>query len=68
MVFTENFAHDFGALPGRTVMVQTHLMQAIENAPVYRLQTVTNIRQSAAHDYAHRVIEIRALHLVFDID
>ena len=33
-----------------------------------RLQPVPDIRQRARHDYAHRVIEIRAFHLVFDRD
>ena len=33
-----------------------------------RLQTVADIGKGASDDHAHRVIEIRALHLVFDID
>ena len=33
-----------------------------------RLQAVAHIGQGAADDHAHGVIEIRAAHLVFDVD
>jgi hypothetical protein len=35
---------------------------------MHRLEAVTHVRQSAAHDYAHRVIEIGAPHLLFEAD
>ena len=35
---------------------------------MHRLQTVANIGQRAADDHAHRVIEVRPPHLVFDVD
>src|SRR5579863_3101657 len=35
---------------------------------MHGLQTVTNVRERAPHDHAHRVIEIRAPHLVFYVD
>jgi hypothetical protein len=34
---------------------------------VHGLQPVANIRQRAADDYRHRVVEIRTPHLVFDV-
>jgi predicted RND superfamily exporter protein len=37
-----------------------------QNAPVHGLEAVADIRKSAAHDHAHRVIEIALLHLVGD--
>ena len=43
-------------------------MHAEKNAAMHRLQAVANIGQGAAHDHAHGVIEVRPLHLVFDID
>ena len=68
MVFAEHFADDLGALSGGAIGQQTHLVHAEKNAAVHRLEAVANIGQRAAHDHAHGVIEIRALHLVFDID
>jgi hypothetical protein len=35
---------------------------------VYRLETIADIGERAAHDHAHRVIEVTLAHLVFDID
>ena len=35
---------------------------------MHGFQAVANVRQCAAYDYAHGVIEIRPPHLVFDID
>ena len=35
---------------------------------MHRLQAVADIGQRAADDHAHRVIEIRPPHLVFDVD
>ena len=41
---------------------------AVEHAPVRRLQPVADVRQRSPDDHAHRVIHVRALHLVFDVD
>ena len=35
---------------------------------MHRLQPVAHVGQGARHDHAHRVIEIRAPHLLFDRD
>jgi len=35
---------------------------------VHRLQAVAHVRQRPADDHAHRVIEIAAPHLHFDVD
>ena len=40
----------------------------IENAAMHRLQAVADVGQRAADDHAHRVVEIRPAHLVFDVD
>ena len=52
-----------GAVGGEVVLVHR-----IEDAPVHGLQAVANVGQSAAHDHAHRVIEIAAFHFVEDRD
>jgi hypothetical protein len=56
------------ALAIRAIGRQAHLPHREEHAPIGRLQTVTHIRQRAPDDHAHRVIHVRALHLVFDVD
>ena len=33
-----------------------------------RLEAVAHVGQRAAHDHAHRVIEVRGLHLIDDVD
>ena len=33
-----------------------------------RLEAIADVRERAPDDHAHRVIHVRALHLVFDVD
>ena len=68
VVLAEDFADDLGALAGGPVEVQAHLVHAEEDAAMDGLQAVADIGQRAADDHAHGVVEIRAAHLVFDID
>ena len=49
-------------------MVQAHLLHHIKDAAVDRLEAVADIGEGAADDHAHGVIEVRAAHLVFDVD
>ena len=39
-----------------------------QDAPMDRLEPVAHVGQRAADDHAHRVIEIRRLHLIDDVD
>jgi small neutral amino acid transporter SnatA (MarC family) len=39
-------------------------MHGIQDAPVHRLQPVATSQQRPAHDHAHGVIEIAALHFI----
>ena len=66
--FAEDFADDLGALAGGAVGREAHFVHAEKNAAMDGLEAVANVGKGAAHDYAHGVIEVRALHLVFDID
>ena len=68
MKLAEHLADDLGALARGPVVVQPHFMQAIQNTPMDGLQAISDVGQRSADDHAHGVIEIRALHLVFDID
>jgi hypothetical protein len=68
VILAEYFAGDLGALSRGAIVVQPHLVHAIKNAPVHGLEAIANVGQRSAHDHAHGVIEIRPLHLVFDVD
>ena len=68
MELTHDVADDAGGLLGGAVKVQPHLVHHVKNAAMHRLQTVADVGQRAADDHAHGVIEVRALHLVFDVD
>jgi hypothetical protein len=67
MEFAEDFADDLGAFAVGLRGGEAELIHAEKNAAVHGLQAVTHIRQRAPDDYAHRVIEVRLLHLRFDI-
>src|SRR3546814_3196883 len=51
--------------PGPVVAADLH---GVEDATMHRLEAVSDVRQRARHDHAHRVIEVGASHLVFDRD
>jgi hypothetical protein len=68
VVLTDDVADDARRLLVGTVIVVAELAHRVQHAPVHRLQSVANIGQSAADDDAHRVVEIRLAHLVFEID
>ena len=66
MVFTHHFADDARRFHIGPVGQEIVFLRRIEDAPMHRLQAVAHVGQSAAHDHAHRVSEIGALHLVGD--
>ena len=68
MVVADDFADDLRALAVRPIRREAHLPHREQHAPVRRLQAVADVGQRAPDDYAHRVIHVRALHLVFDVD
>ena len=47
---------------------EAHLPHRVEHAAMRRLEPVAHVRQRSPDDHAHRVIQVRALHLVFDVD
>ena len=68
VVVADDFADDLRALAVRPVRREAHLPHRVQHAAVRRLQAVADVRQRSPDDYAHRVIHVRALHLVFDVD
>ena len=52
----------------RPVPVVVQLVHRVQHAPMHRLEAVAHVGQGAADDHAHRVVEIRAPHLLFEAD
>ena len=68
MEFTQDFADDLGAFAIRFVPGQPQLEHTVQDAPVHRLEAVAHVGKRAADNHAHRVVEIRLAHLVFNVD
>ena len=68
MVFTHHVADDARAFHIGAIPDIVRFVHAEQGAAMHRLESVAHIRQGAANDYAHRVIEITLPHFVFDID
>ncbi len=68
MVIAHDLAHDLGGLAVRPIGGEAHLVHAEEDATMDRLESVADVGQRAPHDHAHRVIQVRRFHLVFDRD
>ncbi len=66
MEVAHRVAHDFGRLHVLLVPVEPKALHRVEDAPVHRLQAVAHVGQRARDDDAHRVLEVRALHLLGD--
>ena len=68
MIFADHVADGARRLVVSAVGGEIVLAHRIEDAAVHGFQPVANIGQSAAHDHAHRVIEIASLHFIEDRD
>ena len=64
MVLTHRITTDTRRLIGRAIVVCVQLVHIIEHAPLYRLQSVTDVRHRTRGDDRHRVIEVGFLHLL----
>ena len=68
VIVAHHLADDLRALAIGAVRRQPHRPHAVQHAAMRRLQPVAHVGQRSPDDYAHRVIHVRALHLVFDVD
>ena len=65
---THHLAHHACALDVPPIWSQTHLRHLEQDAPLHRLQAVAGIGQGTPDDHAHRVVEVRPSHLLFEAD
>ena len=68
MVDTHGLSDNLGALGVLLVVLEAHLAHGVEHAAMDGLEAVAGVRESAPDDDRHRVVEIRAAHLLFDVD
>ena len=68
VVVAHHLADHARALDVRAVGTEAVLPHRVQDAPVHRLEPVLDQRQSATDDHAHRVVDVRALHLLLDVD
>ena len=68
VVFTDHVADHARGFLVRLVPGVAQFVHREQHAAMHRLQAVAHIRERAADDHAHRVIEVALAHLVFDID
>src|SRR3989338_11378867 len=68
MVFAQDFPHDTGAFFIRLIMLQVQVLHREEHPAVHRFQAVADIGQGPAHNHAHRVIKVRVLNLILNIN
>ena len=68
MVLAHDFADDAGAFARSAIRLQPHLLHRVENAAMDGFQSVADVGQRAADDHRHGVVEIRPLHLLFNVD
>ena len=68
VVLAHHVADHARALHVRPVPDDVRFLHRVEHAAVHRLQAVAHVGERAADDHAHRVIEVRAPHLLFEAD
>ena len=67
VVAAHHVADDRRGLLVRPVRLQAGVVHAVEDAPVHGLQAVAHVRQRAADDDAHRVVEEARAHLLLEL-
>ncbi len=64
VVLAHHGSDDVRALHVAAVRLQAPVVHGEQDPAVHRLQAVAHVRQRAAHDHAHRVVEVRRAHLL----
>jgi hypothetical protein len=65
---THDVSDDARALGEAAVGTVSAVEHRVEDATVHRLEAVSHIGQCSRHDDAHRIVDVRALHLVLERD
>jgi hypothetical protein len=68
VVVTHDVTDDAGALDVAAVGAEAGVVHRVQDLAVHRLEAVPHVRQRPPDDDAHRVVEVRALHLDLEAD
>ena len=68
VVLTHDVTDDAGALVPAAVGAVTAVVHRVDDPTVYRFEAVAHIGQGTPDDDAHRVVEVRVLDLVTNLD
>ena len=68
VVLAHHVADHARALHVRPVPDDVRFLHRVQHPAMHRLQAVAHVGERAADDHAHRVIEVRAPHLLFEAD
>ncbi len=66
VILAEHVADDCGALLVGTAGHEPQLVHGVQDAAVHGLEPIAHVGERALHDHAHRIVEERLAHLVFD--
>lgn len=68
VVLTHDVTDDAGALVPAAVGAVTTVVHRVDDPTVYRFEAVAHIGQGTPDDDAHRVVEVRVLDLITNLD
>ena len=68
VVLTDHVTDDTRTLQVLGVPRVVEHVHRVQTAPVYGLETVAHVGKGAADNYRHRVVDVVACHLVFNVD
>ncbi len=68
VIHAHGLTDHLGALGVLLVEFEPHAMQGVKNSAMHRLEAVSNVGERTANDDRHGVVEIRTLHLIFNVD
>ena len=68
MIFTQHLTHNLRALPGRPGICQSESVHSEEHTSLNRFETIPHVRERTGHDDGHRIVDVRATHLLIDLD
>jgi len=68
VVLAQHVADDAGAFAVGAIWGQPQLMHREQDAPLNRFEAIAGIGQGPSHDHAHGVFQVRALHLLMQLN
>ena len=67
VIFTDDITDDACRFFIGLVPIVIQHRHGIQDASMYGLETISDIRQRPAHDYAHRIVEVGLAHLLLEV-